>query len=125
MQNQQIAESLAKELIALGHCADSPCHRIEFKVGRYPDKERPAGGMNQDALVRFFTEVLNDELQAHPAEKYHEDFGPVLWWHLPVCEPPHVGSPTDDSWPEDGDEYFTYWSLIPLPSFPVGKSDGR
>lgn len=56
--------------------------------------------------------------KARPASEYHEDYGPVLWWHLPVSEPPHVGTPTGDDWPENGDEYFTHWSPIPLPAFP-------
>jgi len=57
-------------------------------------------------------------LQARPASEYHEDFGNVLWWHLPVSEPPHVGTPTDTAWPENGDEYYTHWSPIPMPAFP-------
>jgi hypothetical protein len=26
-----------------------------------------------------------------PASEYHEDYGAVVWWHVPVCEPPYVG----------------------------------
>ena len=27
-----------------------------------------------------------------PAAEWHDDHGPVLWFHLPVQEPPYVGS---------------------------------
>ena len=30
-----------------------------------------------------------------PASEYHEDYGDVLWWKLPIEEPPYVGSPKD------------------------------
>lgn len=30
-----------------------------------------------------------------PASEYHEDMGDVLWWKLPITEPPYVGSPND------------------------------
>jgi hypothetical protein len=29
--------------------------------------------------------------QLHPAIEYHEDDGFVLWWNIPVDEPPVVG----------------------------------
>lgn len=57
--------------------------------------------------------------QARPRSEYHEDFGPVLWWHLPIAEPPFVGQPSDDRWPEE-DGYYTHWSPIPLPAFNGG-----
>lgn len=36
-----------------------------------------------------------DLFQAYPFEDWHEDYRDVLWWRLPVCEPPYVGSPLD------------------------------
>lgn len=26
-----------------------------------------------------------------PLDEWHEDYGTVLWWHLPIQEPPYVG----------------------------------
>lgn len=46
------------------------------------------------------------------AEEYHEDLGPVLWWRLPVSEPPRVGSPLDDDWVPD---YYTHFTKLPEP----------
>ena len=37
----------------------------------------------------------NDLFQAYPFEEWHEDFGDVLWWHIPVSEAPYLGSPLD------------------------------
>lgn len=47
----------------------------------------------------------------YPAEEYHEDLGPVLWWHLPVCEPPTVGV-IDDY--ENANGHLTHFSLMPI-----------
>jgi hypothetical protein len=30
-----------------------------------------------------------------PADDWHEDLGPVMWWKFPPSEPPHVGTPLD------------------------------
>lgn len=54
---------------------------------------------------------LSEDLQtARPLTEWHEDIGPVLWWDLPVQEPPYVGSPNDTDWPG----YHTHWSPIPV-----------
>lgn len=36
-----------------------------------------------------------DLYQAHHYSKWSEDDGNVLWWRLPVSEPPYVGTPLD------------------------------
>lgn len=58
---------------------------------------------------------------ARPAEDYHEDHGPVLWWHFPIEEPPVVGY--QDSYDRYGDpivtEYHTHWTPIPIPNAPT------
>lgn len=50
-----------------------------------------------------------------PRENYHEDLGNVFWWHLPIEEPPHFGSPLNSDWQENWDEYYTHWSLVAYP----------
>ena len=45
---------------------------------------------------------------------WHEEDGCVLWWNVPVEEPPWVGSPLDSEWKEIGSGY-EYWSPIPEP----------
>jgi hypothetical protein len=53
---------------------------------------------------------------AIPAEQYHEDDGPVLWWRFPVVEPPYSGTPNDCDWPG----YHTHFT--PLPPAPVAPT---
>lgn len=50
----------------------------------------------------------------HPLVEWHEDDGPVLWWWLPVSEPPYSGTPLDKSWPG----IHTHWSfpIVPYPT---------
>lgn len=63
--------------------------------------------------------------QPHTAVEYYEEMGPVLWWHLPVCEPPAVARFVDEI---DGrfdggypDGWHTHFSQIPI----VWGSDGQ
>lgn len=55
-----------------------------------------------------------------PLEEWHEDDGPVLWWTLPIVEPPYAGTPLDSGWPG----CHTHWTPIIEPE-PVdeGASD--
>ena len=48
---------------------------------------------------------------AIPAEQYHEDDGPVLWWLLPVmdAEGAWAGTPNDSDWPG----YHTHYTRLP------------
>lgn len=48
---------------------------------------------------------------ARPVEEWHEDDGFALFWRLPVCEPPYVGSPNCDDW----DDSYTHWTPLPEP----------
>ena len=69
-----------------------------------------------------------------PLEEWHEDYGTVLWWHLPIQEPPYVGSGPgmgesySDGTPttcrelqEEG--WLTHWSPLPFCDMLV-TSDG-
>lgn len=66
-----------------------------------------------------------DKLAVHPTSEYHEDYGAVLWWHFPVCEPPLVGhGPGAGERNADGaptacalgieSGWLTHWSRIPI-----------
>ncbi len=67
-----------------------------------------------------------------PLEEWHEDFGSVLWHHLPIQETPYVGSgpgmneSNADGTPTDcrrliESGWLTHWS--PLPSNPRMPGD--
>lgn len=48
---------------------------------------------------------------ARPLAEWHEDMGAVLWWLLPVDEPPYCGQPGDSDWPG----YHTHWTPLTPP----------
>lgn len=70
-------------------------------------------------------EKLIDKLHTlRPADEWHEDHGPVLWWHIPIEEPPYVGyGPGAGERNADGTlttcarlierGFLTHWSPIP------------
>lgn len=53
--------------------------------------------------------ALNELQNPRPLDEYHDDYGSVLWWKLPVDEPPYVGAPGDSDWPG----YHTHWTKCP------------
>ena len=62
-------------------------------------------------------EAVADEMEPltnpRPFDKWHEDYGPVLWWHLEdgrIQEPPYCGTPLDDGWVAD---YYSHWTNLP------------
>jgi hypothetical protein len=55
---------------------------------------------------------LDKILKTSPYEDWHEDEGAVLWWLIPIAEPPYVGTPNDDDWPYLQDDMLV-WSIIP------------
>lgn len=79
------------------------------------------------ALVALATalEVTVDELlgrspappRPRPLEEWDEDDGAVLWWALPVREPPYVGSPLDDDFPG---HFVTHWTPLVCPEVSGG-----
>lgn len=59
-----------------------------------------------------------------PLAEYHEDHGSVIWWHLPISEPPVIGGgPGDGAETRDGEPtscqelhdrgWLTHWSPLP------------
>lgn len=54
-------------------------------------------------------------LIARPIGDWTEEDGAVLWWRFPIEEPPYVGSPLDDEFPD----YVTHWTPIVVPVEPA------
>lgn len=51
---------------------------------------------------------------ARPYSEWHEDFGAVLWHHMPIESPPWCGTPNDSDWYfGDGDEEYLWWTPLP------------
>lgn len=57
---------------------------------------------------------LEDAVKAIPLAEWDHDDGNVLWWILPVVEPPYCGSPDDTDWPG----YHTHFTRLILPREP-------
>ncbi len=64
-------------------------------------------------------------MRLRPADEWHDDLGHVLWFRVPIEEPPHVGSPLDVGWDtepvfilangETNAEYYTHFQVIQVP----------
>lgn len=81
---------------------------------------------------------MTDDLhRPRPFCDWHEERGDVLWWRIPICEAPYVGSPLDmglaipinievaghafdtlrtdvGGWPfDETDEQYLWWTPLP------------
>ena len=68
------------------------------------------------AIVEALRAVPSETRRLYKAEEWHEDMGDVLWWRLPVEEPPYVGSPLDMDWRSDPygtAPYYTHFEKLP------------
>lgn len=49
-----------------------------------------------------------------PFSEWHEDYGAVMWHHMPIDSPPHCGCPLSSDWPwEEEDEPHLWWTPLP------------
>lgn len=65
-------------------------------------------------LLAPAVELLERLTTPRPRSDWHEDTGNVLWWMLPVCEPPYCGTPLDSSWPF-GEGVSVWWTPLVIP----------
>lgn len=56
---------------------------------------------------------------AQHINNWKEDDGNVLWWKFPVNEPPYVGTPLDDDFPD----YVTHWTPLVVPMWYIDGND--
>lgn len=69
------------------------------------------------ALIDYYQDQALEAGKApvpRPIDEWHEDYGSVLWWTLPVCEPPYAGAPGWSDWLG----YHTHWTPIVCPREP-------
>lgn len=90
----------------------------------------PAAAVSQPPFASGSRVDLIDTKFRHVSH-WHDDDGCVLWWHVPVQEPPEVGyGPGAGEKNADGTEttcarliregWFTYWTRIPVILVNVG-----
>lgn len=85
--------------------------------------------------------ALAEHCNLHPREEWREDDHDVLWYRLPIKEPPYCGTPNSSDWPEcphgetepcdcrvQDDQrpllksgYYTHWQRLP----PLPQSAGE
>ena len=57
-------------------------------------------------------ERLRDANKPMPAYEWHDDLGDVIWWRLPIEEPPYIGSPLCEDFTFD---YYTHFTRLVMP----------
>jgi hypothetical protein len=62
----ELANAIAKDLFDMGELGGLRPHRIAFKVGDYPRKERDAGGLCEEALAQRIDASLQEHLTKEP-----------------------------------------------------------
>lgn len=80
-------------------------------------------GPLSDLLVRIkeLTDLEIDSIEErlpNTKDSWCEEDGVVLWWKFPIVEPPYVGTPLDDDFPD----YVTHWTVIKIPNQPFQES---
>jgi hypothetical protein len=100
------------------------------KLMGYTEKE------GSDAIAAFLFERARELIEARatiarlrtlscarPIDDWSEEDGAVLWWKLPLSEPPYSGTPLDDDFPD----YVTHWTPTPIPILEPAEpgKDGR
>jgi hypothetical protein len=74
----------------------------------------PNGWRWEPLYTAFATPLI-----ALPVSEWHEDTGNVIWWRVPVEEPPWVGTPLDSDWTDD---YYTHFTPLVIPA--NARADG-
>lgn len=99
---------------------ESKVLRSEENLKHFP-KESQGYAANEARIIAYniainkleqIDEPQAEKVEAHLAERWHEDIGPVLWWNFPVEEPPYCGTPLDERFPK----YKTHFSMIDMPT---------
>lgn len=91
--------------------------RVKGEVGKVMPYS-PSQGKSEDVCLFSYHATINrlgemeDALEPIPADEYHEDYGSVIWWRLPVNEPPYIGSTLCDDFIPN---YYTHFTRIILP----------
>lgn len=92
------ARGLAKSLLFQAAKADAESDRVKELEAQLAAQRRRI-----DELEPF-------ELVLEPYDQWHEDYGPVLWFRFPICEPGYYGDPLTSDWPYEGEDIQAlYW----------------
>lgn len=108
-------------------CADGPCYQRKVwerlkayeETGLAPEhiedikaRIRMAAKNAEIAITAAKESRITAKPKLHTLEEWHEDYGDVLWWKIPISEAPYCGSPLDSAWPG----YHTHWTELIYPT---------
>lgn len=79
----------------------------------------PAPSQEESAL----RQQLDSCLTLRPLEEWDEEMGDVLWWNLPITQPPYCGVPGDDGWPGSG--WATHFTRFLVPKQPGPEKSSK
>lgn len=86
-----------KYAVALNNPTDDGCHPDAVNIER-----------DIDWLIESL-EVHEEARNPKAIGEWHEDEGNVIWWKLPINEPPYVGTPLDSDFKEG---YYTHFTRL-------------
>ncbi len=84
---EEIGTLLARGIFELGSEPNSPCNRIQFKGGKWPDNETNQGGIGEAPLAKLISESLEVALRTlapQPLNEWHESWQTIK----EICERP-------------------------------------
>lgn len=104
--------------------------RVEQIIAGYMSEHWTPMRLENEITAALQAQASEGHAVARPLADWHEDIGPVLWWHFEggeVHEPPYAGTPLDDEWAEiaaghhtdDREGYYTHWTPIAVPALPL------
>jgi hypothetical protein len=57
-EQEKLALKIARDIFAMGDEPNSPCNRLQFKGGKWPDNERNQGGVGEIPLANRILETI-------------------------------------------------------------------
>lgn len=130
LRRAEEAEAIANQAMAVGKRmveeAERDFHEVCESLGAVDEMHGigfvyPDAGSVCDSIRELSKEsgYYADMRTPRVRDEWREKYGPVLWWKLPVSEPPYAGTPLDDDFPD----YVTHWTPISEPFGADGGSD--
>lgn len=102
--------------VVAGHAAMVKDSKEALGLGREGAiyRDMIEGKIERTARIIKLLNKLAEAMEPKPADEWHEDIGPALWWCFPISEPPYSGRPRDTDFPD----YVTHWTPLIVPDAP-------
>lgn len=60
IEQEKLALKIARDIFAMGDEPNSPCNRLQFKGGKWPDNERNQGGVGEKPLADRILKTIRE-----------------------------------------------------------------